>query len=430
MTLSPDDLNRLQQCGKAGFEAYINRFAAGGSGDFLSQGHPFQTGIVLGQPGIVSDRTTFRNLAADQIQELTFSRGILHCLDGWSYLARSLAACAAGDPHRVRHLAYYAELRAALAMLAVHGIGVFDRYSCVISAGGAVTHLDAQFGTHTDTWLILQAWAQNLAVRNNVAEAMTCFGHSISDCLAAFFASPGFNFVGQDLFGKLGFDLAQGSRDRNTRNSSSYGPTFLTNISVDPGREAEVITSFWRAFAPNEGDLDRHLLRIAIELEIAAVGGDPIHLREQQYQSLPDDVRRRISFDFLARRVEPDDHMIIQRALDISEPAPHLSVVCRSAILLRISTQLVASSFREVGIDFFNHMSFVWERVGHERGFWPPNAPPASLSDLWLPIELAVTDLEAALGGGFDRVSWIERPSSDLPRLTEAERAGLWALSA
>src|SRR4051812_31586529 len=45
----------------------------------------------------------------------------LHALDGWAYVARSLDAAFMGDPDAARHLAYYAELRAALALLAAAG---------------------------------------------------------------------------------------------------------------------------------------------------------------------------------------------------------------------------------------------------------------------------------------------------------------------
>jgi hypothetical protein len=59
---------------------------------------------------------------------------ILHCADGWSYLGRAINCLLKGDPHRVVHLAYYAELRAALSLLASEAIGVFSRNNFVIDA--------------------------------------------------------------------------------------------------------------------------------------------------------------------------------------------------------------------------------------------------------------------------------------------------------
>ena len=51
---------------------------------------------------------------------------ILHCFDGWIYLGNAISALSSGDAHTSHHLAYYAELRAAMSLLAGEGIGVFS----------------------------------------------------------------------------------------------------------------------------------------------------------------------------------------------------------------------------------------------------------------------------------------------------------------
>lgn len=63
---------------------------------------------------------------------------LLHATDGWSYLGRSLLSLLRGDPHRCRHLAYYAELRAAMSLLATEGIGVFRNRHFVINGPNSV----------------------------------------------------------------------------------------------------------------------------------------------------------------------------------------------------------------------------------------------------------------------------------------------------
>src|SRR5271168_3372640 len=50
----------------------------------------------------------------------------LHCADGWSLLGRALDCHARRDADSARHFAYYAELRAAISLLASQGIAVFD----------------------------------------------------------------------------------------------------------------------------------------------------------------------------------------------------------------------------------------------------------------------------------------------------------------
>lgn len=73
---------------------------------------------------------------------------LLHCTDGWSYLGKPISSLLRGDPHGARHLAYYAELRAAMSLLATTGVGVFDRYHFVIDAPNSVAALRAQSPTH------------------------------------------------------------------------------------------------------------------------------------------------------------------------------------------------------------------------------------------------------------------------------------------
>src|ERR1700722_6306108 len=62
-------------------------------------------------------------LRTTHLAQYISASSILHCADGWSYLGRAISCLLTGDPHRVVHLAYYAELRAALSLLASEGIG-------------------------------------------------------------------------------------------------------------------------------------------------------------------------------------------------------------------------------------------------------------------------------------------------------------------
>ena len=56
-----------------------------------------------------------KTLHAKHLAQYIAASSILHCADGWSYLGRAINCLLKGDPHRVVHLAYYAELRAALS---------------------------------------------------------------------------------------------------------------------------------------------------------------------------------------------------------------------------------------------------------------------------------------------------------------------------
>ncbi len=60
----------------------------------------------------------------------------IHCMDGWSYAARAVEAELSGDIDAARHLAYYAELRAAMSILAGAGVGVFHNQHFALRVNG------------------------------------------------------------------------------------------------------------------------------------------------------------------------------------------------------------------------------------------------------------------------------------------------------
>jgi hypothetical protein len=95
-----------------------------------------------------------RNLA-----QYIVASAVLHTNDGWGYLGRSIGCLMSGDAHRALHLAYYAELRAAVSLLAGAGIGVFHREHFIVSAANTTTRLQSKLGTHQIAWDALELWS-------------------------------------------------------------------------------------------------------------------------------------------------------------------------------------------------------------------------------------------------------------------------------
>ena len=98
-----------------------------------------------------------RNLA-----QYIAASSILHANDGWCYLGRAVSALMNGDPHRSLHLAYYAELRAAMALLASEGVGIFNKKHYVLNGPNMATRLSSSQGTHRIAWDALEFWMNNL----------------------------------------------------------------------------------------------------------------------------------------------------------------------------------------------------------------------------------------------------------------------------
>src|ERR1022692_1923182 len=96
-------------------------------------------------------------VSADLVQYIAASAPV-HLLDGWAFLGRAVDASLRGDPDTARHLAYYAELRAAMALLASEGLGVFDKQHFVVESSMPPSMIRSSSGTHAIVWDLLKAW--------------------------------------------------------------------------------------------------------------------------------------------------------------------------------------------------------------------------------------------------------------------------------
>jgi len=55
-----------------------------------------------------------------------------HAIDGWAFLGRAIGCTLSRDTYSAVHFAYYAELRAGMAILAACGIGIGDKNHLVL----------------------------------------------------------------------------------------------------------------------------------------------------------------------------------------------------------------------------------------------------------------------------------------------------------
>ena len=95
---------------------------------WLTQSHPYLDVLrAIRPPQPIDDKA---------IAEYVAASAPLHASDGWHYLARAFGAISHGDRNTAIHLAYYAELRAAMAILASEGIGVLNYVHVVVDSSG------------------------------------------------------------------------------------------------------------------------------------------------------------------------------------------------------------------------------------------------------------------------------------------------------
>lgn len=359
---------------------------------------------------------------ADMIEVIAV-RGPLHAIDGWSYLGRAFSSLLSGQAHAARHLSYYAELRAALSILASSGIGIFNRRNAVVDTAGTV-HIMSDFSTHDMAWLALAEWSANAWSLERLIAPIQLAGAPLLDPFREFFPAQVSTAAGQ-LMTEWGFDLHQGSTDRNERNWSSYQPTALGPIITTPAEDASFLRMFWNACRPNGIELERHLLRILLETE-ARSHNSQISEYHHNYDRLQDSAKGVVPFSFLTRVDDPVDHEFLIQLSKQTLPAPPYAMMCRAGLLLKLATGMAEENLRAAGVQPIHHFNDWWQDFGANHGLWRPGFPPATTADLWDDIDLALEDSATAPTG--HRHEWVAALAGNAMRICETERAALWGL--
>ncbi len=411
-------------------------------GDWLSAGHPASSGTFIQKSWpAVSGLTN-----AQRIQAVA-AAAPNHCLDGWSYIARAISALLSGDTHASRHLAYYAQLRAGMSMLANLGIGVFNRINYAVDIGGNTQRIDTPgygyralgLGTHDIVWQSLKAWSEDAAAARIFVDLVKVRGHSLRDCLESIW--PGSSMLAAaGLFVQgWGLDLRRGGEEHISRNISSYNPHALNHIPIAPGEALAFVSSSWKLFEPSTSSsfdkLDKFLLRSVLQSQHRAIYG---HSRygegaiETQYDRLPELVKDLAPKAFLLGKIDPRNPTLIRSARQRSNPAKPTEMLARALLLLRSATAFTNASFTDAGIDSLGGEMRPWlDPLAVERGFWAPGKPLAEPSDLWADVEISLMDFDASISPlPLSWNDWMLKDAKGLPVMAEAERIGVWSLSA
>lgn len=382
-----------------------------------------------------------------QLSQYLAASALHHCADGWSYFGRALTAHLAGDAETARHLGYYAELRAAIAALATHGIGIYN-YVLVVIQSGPNARLVKGRGTHVMTWLSLPHWAQTQAATASVAGIVSPHGVPLDVWATALPGAGAWRPVAEEWLRTWGLDLAALALDRDSRNESSYQPSRITGKrSIDADRAAEFAIDAWALLEPaGPSDpfsvLDLQLLRRGLEAVFRSVGGTVSAAARSPWATAigaaiedavgdpqPPGLR-----DFLLRRESAtrDDsplfaHADARRAF--GDPLHHLGVLSRALLLLRISSGCIERMCSTAGVSA-DDLSFWMEGLSEDRGLWPARPLPDPLTGLYDDVEPGVQDIKRLLAGSPRVNSYHDlrtRGQTALLALGGCERVALWS---
>lgn len=371
---------------------------------------------------------------------------ILHCFDGWIYLGRAIGALSSGDAHTSHHLAYYAELRAGMSLMASEGIGIFQNKHYVIKEDGQCILIPDGQNTHQFTWLSLSHWAGLLRSSLLLQEIITPSGIPLRTWLESFRSGINARLLGKEWLNTWGLDLKIVGHDREGRNEVSYRPNFLVyQQPINLFGASGFIKSFWQMFQPF-GDskfetLDRYLLRSSLRKIYMGITDQ---VPEQNINDYRNRIEKMIEIvdptgiphEFWISFLLDNQPSILLDIASKNESVAlsnnhHFSVIARAALLLRVATGSLAKIIKTASISK-EEISFWWETYSNDLGIIDLNSPIENVDDLWLDIEIALETISKWEDSHHDSEpsysKWGQDLGKELKRLEECERVSLWGM--
>ncbi len=327
---------------------------------------------------------------------------VLHVFDGWNYLSRAFDALLRGDRHTAIHLAYYAELRSAMSLLASQGVGVFNTEHISVGTGPAVKMWAKDEGTHKFVWRVLIEWAQTSDGIDALFSNIAVDGASLEDWLKAFGADrTSLSALTFEWLSAWSLDVDRFRKDRDLRNGVSYRPDSIRwppegafdalSESIDP------ILDAWNALAPlglgQAGVLDLHLLREALDFAYAAKTG--LQPGDGKHSLYVDSYLRTVPVDrraFLTRARDPNSHAILV-ASDRSRDDV-VAVMSRAILILRLASASANGLLRRASVTVAD-IQFWLDSKLTDLGLWDVSVPMTDFTDLWDEVRDDIRDVES-----------------------------------
>ena len=385
------------------------------------------------------------NFSHGDLIEYIAASTISHCFDGWTYLSRALEAELGADPNTARHLGYYAELRAAMSILACEGIGVFNRHHVAVMENGTCMSIPSSSGTHVFTWHALETWSSLPKSHNILLNAIKPAGVPFQEWIDIFGSSA--SILIDSWLKQWGLDIRRLSEDQESRNIASYRPSALkSNATNDVSSTINAVSHLWdmcEIEATGFSLLDRHLLRRSIEILFQGVTGRSRKQARKIYSEKIDEILSKHKLADTARRdlskflkFERFEEIPILIKLADSQDSPEsmnhsMQVLSRATLLLRVATAMVERLLHDSGTTNRSLLEFWWASDAVRRRLWPATQPPNAFSDLWIDIEDALESVQ----------NWTQESSTDnchysfwkdqaqsVSILTTPERVFLWSV--
>jgi len=396
-----------------------------------------------------------------QLRQYIAASSATHCMDGWSYLGKAISAHIRGDGHVARHLGYYSELRATMALLAAEGIGVFDQRHFIVDGNRKCNEIPKPPNnsnippqrTHVFTWEAVEHWASQSSAADLIFDIIKPGGLPLNDWLTSFGILGGFrSIIAAKWLSQWGLDLRRIIDDREARNLVSYRPTaFLKAQDLSPSSAVKLVKGFWRAYEPQSSirfpELDKYLLKNSLEFYFQTT--HPHKRTHRQARQLFERQLKSMLHTLSPRGLAPEawlsfllssnENILIEEAKGSLGPEAakhHMQVIARASLLLRLATGACQNIVGNIpGLtkeDAKDDTQFWWTGIGEHHCLWHKGLAPAEFVDLWADINEALDDLERWEASGSSGEKSYYRLSRDMSGAVNAlgtcERIGLWGL--
>jgi len=352
-----------------------------------------------------------------------------------------------GDASTAIHLAYYAELRAAMSFLASEGIAVLKNEHYWFDSAGKC-HPMQKLGTHDIVWKLLTAWADEPSRSARLLQLFVVNGENFGAWLQAAGYSPGSpttTELAKDWLKTWSLDLQTLPDDRTLRNEVSYRPQRL--IHAVPRSNfvvmLRIIMSYWQATEPTASarfeQLDLFLLRYTLERAYRGRTGQ--RPRGGPYERFIETTLSALGMspssaivDFLGRRQATRNHPLLGEARKKGQKSNSdvrpFAVIARALLLLRLASAATNDLLQEHAITKAD-LTFWWTELGEDNGLWKPGSQPIQMTDLWGDVGPYMDVLETWCDANVVPGNLYQArtdPTLELWRFTQFQRAGLWAI--
>lgn len=378
------------------------------------------------------------------LQAYLAASGPGHVIDGWSLLGRAIDATLRNDIYSAIHMAYYAELRAAMALLACEGIGIFNNRHPVIDAANttqslpkmefwdssAARYQDRWAGTHAIVWPCLKHWSGLIKSSGLFEETFRPAGLPLSEWLTRLGSAASARAVLKQWLSLWGLDLSILEDDHESRNLASYRPSEfrlppVPEVNDSLGFIAELWSSLEPAAYGSFPNLERRLLKRA--LSAAGING-PFNVGA--LASVGINGAEEASWLAVLNSVQESRLLTAaEKYSSIDEVDSHLQVIARACMLLVLGTSASRRHLRKAGYSK-DDLKFWWHRHGVERGLWEAKDDVEPI-DLWADLQDCLTQVSdwcSNNGPGTSLCVWRRANGYSSHMLGAIELVGIWGL--